>query len=201
MKKALKRALPALALCLLLTSCAIYPDTAEDGAAWDRSWEMMGQVMGIEPPGDGLALLENDSVLTGQDTYYATWAVGEPETFENEDGRETDLYDAQLYLIVYGCKDTASSQAAVEEWLATEEETYDVSERRQETCNGQEYTFLVYTVISETNPFDRGASAFAVFDTYAISAEVTCVEGFDGDPEQMLKNFLEGCHYSSDLLK
>lgn len=201
MKRSLKKVLPALGLCLALTSCAIYPNMAEDGAEWDKSWEMMGQVMGVEPPGDGLVLLENDSVLTGQDTYFATWAVGEPETIINEEDKETDLYDAQLYLLVYGCKDAASSQAAIDEWLATEEQTYDVSERRQETCNGQEYTFLVYSVISETNPFHRGVSAFAVYDTYAVSAELTCVEGFDGDPEQMLKNFLEGCHYSSDLLK
>ncbi len=190
-----------LALASSLASCAVYPTKADDGAEWDKSWEMMGQVMGIETPGDGLELLENDSVLTGQDTYYATWAVGEPTTFVNDEGKDTDLYAAQLYLIVFGCKDEESAAAAVKEWTETEEATYSVLQHYGEVCNGQEYDFLVYDVASETNPFHRGATAFTTYGEYAISAEVTCLEDFEGDPAAMLKNFLEGCHYSSELMK
>ena len=35
----------------------------------------MAKVVGIEAPGDGLTLLTNNSVLAGEDTYYASWTA------------------------------------------------------------------------------------------------------------------------------
>lgn len=97
---------------------AQYPDQAADGAAWDKSWEMMAKAVGIEPPGHGLTLLANNSVLAGEDTYYAAWTAGELVQYTNADGDEVDLYPAQLYLLLYGCADETAAEEACADFLA-----------------------------------------------------------------------------------
>jgi hypothetical protein len=189
----------ALTCLFSLTGCAeSYPAQAADGTAWDESWTILGKTLGVEDPGNGLTLLENPVVLTGDDTHYATWTIGEPSTYINEDEDETDLYPAQLYLLLYGCADHASAETAVSDWMEREEETYTVLETVTETYNGQEYTLLIYQCGSETNPYSRGVAAFGVYETYAVSAEITCVDTFDGDEQSILADFLNGCHYSAE---
>ena len=58
-----------LAGLLGLSGCAQYPDQAVDGTAWDPNWTMLGSVLGAEEPGNGFSLLDNYSVLTGEDLY------------------------------------------------------------------------------------------------------------------------------------
>lgn len=186
--------------CLLsLTGCSGgYPEEAVDGTAWDKNWTILGSTLGIENPGHGLTLLENPVVLTGDDTHYATWTIGEPTSYVNEDGKDTDLYEAELYLLLYGCADEDNAAQAVADWMKREEDSYNVSETKQISCNGQDYSFLIYTTSSETNPYSRGVSAFAVHETYAVSAELTCTENFDGNELEILTDFLNGCHYSAE---
>jgi len=187
--------LPLLCLC----GCGGYPERAADGTDWDENWTILGTVLGVEEPGDDLALLENNSILTGDDLYYAAWVVGEPSPYTNEDGKEVDLYDAQLYLLLAGCADGAYAQQTLEDWIQREQDTYTVLETRTETRNGQEYTVLTYECGSETNPYSRGASAFAVRGNYAVSAELTCREEYTGEAPEVLGRFLDGCHYSAEL--
>ncbi len=52
---------------LILSGCTGYPDRAADGAKWDPDWVTLGTALGVETPGDELALLDNNSVLTGDD--------------------------------------------------------------------------------------------------------------------------------------
>ncbi len=178
---------------------AQYPDQAADGAAWDKSWEMMAKAVGIEPPGHGLTLLANNSVLTGEDTYYAAWTVGDPVQYTNADGDEVDLYPAQLYLLLYGCADETAAEEACADFLAREKETYTVQDERTETHNAQDYTVLDYTGGSADNPYDRGSSAFAVRGNYVLVAELLAQDSFDGDLPQMLADFLDGVHYDAAL--
>lgn len=176
-----------------------YPSSAADGAPWDKSWEMMGKVVGIEPPGHGLAFQTNNSVLAGEDTYYASWTIGEGEPYINEDGDEVSLYPAQLYLLLYGCEDAASAQSTCEEFLSRERQTYAVQSESSASHNGQSYTVLEYTCLSETNPYGRGCSAFTVYGDYVFVAELTCQDSFEGDAAQILADVLDGVHYSADL--
>ena len=178
---------------------AQYPDQAADGAAWDKSWEMMAKAVGIAPPGHGLTLLANNSVLTGEDTYYAAWTVGDPVQYTNADGDEVDLYPAQLYLLLYGCADETAAEEACADFLAREKETYTVQDERTETHNAQDYTVLDYTGGSADNPYDRGSSAFAVRGNYVLVAELLAQDSFDGDLPQMLADFLDGVHYDAAL--
>lgn len=174
-----------------------YPEKAADGAVWDRNWTMLGSVLGVEEPGNGLVLLDNNAALSYQDIHYATWAVGDPSPYTNDVGDEVALYEAQLYLLVYGCADAENAQIAVREWMGREKETYAVTDTRTEIRNNQEYTLLCYEAVSETNPYSRGVSAFAVYENYAVSAELTCRDSFSGDEEAILADFLTGCHYNA----
>ncbi len=176
-----------------------YPSAAADGAAWDENWEMLGKAVGVEAPGDGLTLQANNSVLAGEDTYYASWTTGEPSPYVNEDGDEVDLYPAQLYLLIYGCADEAAAQTTCEEFLGRERQTYTVETERSASHNGQAYTVLDYTCGSDTNPYARGCAAFTVYGNYVLVAELACQDSFTGDVAEILSNFLDGVHYSADL--
>ena len=73
---------------LMLSGCGQYPEQAADGTPWDPNWTMLGSVLGAEEPGNGFSLLDNYSVLTGEDIYYAACAAGEPTYYTNEDGED-----------------------------------------------------------------------------------------------------------------
>lgn len=180
---------------LLVPAFSRYPDVAEDGTAWDRDWEMLGTALGVEAPGDGFRLLNNDTALAGDDTWYASWVAGEASDYTNAEGKAVDLYPAQIYLLLYGCADEAAAIEAKADWMAREEATYAVHERRNEAHNGREYELLLYDCGSDTNPYSRGVSAFALYGKYVVIAELTCTEGFDGDEQVLLADFLDGCHY------
>ena len=199
----MKRWKQGLALLLLagtlgLSGCSRYPDQADDGTLWDPNWTMLGSVLGAEEPGDGFSLLDNYSVLTGEDIYYAAWVAGEPIDYTNEDGEDVKVYDAQLYLLAAGCADETHARQNEEDWIARQQETYTVTETWNETRNGQEYTLLAYGCGSETNPYDRGVSAFAIYGMYVINAELTCRKEFAGQEREILLQFLDGCHYSGE---
>lgn len=186
-----------LAVILLgLSGCGGYPERAVDGTAWDSGWTMLGSVLGAEEPGKDFSLLDNYSVLTGEDLYYAAWVNGEPAPYTNEDGEDVELYDAQLYLLLAGCANGDYALQNQENWIARQRETYTVTETWTETRNGQDYTLLAYTCASESNPYNRGVSAFAVYENYAVSAELACRAEFSGQEREILLRFLDGCHYS-----
>lgn len=180
-----------------LSGCSQYPEQAADGTPWDPDWTMLGTVLGAEEPGNDFSLLDNYSVLTGEDIYYAAWVAGDSIDYTNEDGEDVEVYDAQLYLLAAGCADDTHARQNQEEWIARQQETYTVTETWSETRNGQEYTLLAYECGSETNPYSRGVSAFTVYGTYAVSAELACQEDFTGQEREILLLFLDGCHYSS----
>ena len=189
-----------IGLTLLATSFARRPTAADDGQAWSKDWEMLGTAFGVEAPTNGLALLNNDTALAGDDTYYASWVYGAPEPYVNADGKDVDLYPAQVYLLVYGCADADAANEALFDWMGREEETYAVTAHRDETHNGQAFSMLIYNCGSDTNPYSRGVSAFGRFGYYAIIAELTCTEDFEENEQLLLQHFLEGCHYSSTYL-
>ena len=162
---------------------------------------MLGNSLGVEPPGNGFSLLAKDVVLAADDTYYASWTAGESVPYINSEGKEVALYPAQIYLLYFGCKDDSSARNTVNDWITREKETYEVYEEKSVSLNGQTYTILYYNCGSETNPYSNGATAFGVFHHYAVSAELTCTESFSGDAATLLTSFLNGCHYSSSSVR
>ena len=115
----------------------------------------------------------------------------------DEDGDEVVLYPARLDLLVYGRKDADAAQQAVDDWTVRQAETYDISDTSRQTCNGQDYTISTYSCKSETNPYDRGISAFGAYKDYAVSAELNCLNSFTEDEAAILTDFLRLCHYAA----
>lgn len=185
------------ALCLLLAGCTVLPpERAADGSAWDEGWVTVGGVLGVDTPA-GLTPRENNEALSANGMFYATWSMGEGEAYTNEDGEDAVLYDAQIYVLLAGYSDQEKAESAVKEWTEMADSRYAVDGRSEETCNGQPFTVLTYTYGSDTNPYERGASAYGVYRNFAINVELSCREGFAEDPAETLADFLEHCHYGT----
>lgn len=193
-----KRAVCLLALCLLLSGCVkAAPQRAADGGVWEESWTTLGGVLGVEEPGHGLVLRDNNEALSITDMYLASWTIGEGAPYVNEDGDEVVLYPARLDVLVYGRRDAEAARQVLADWTVRQAETYDISGTSRQTCNGQDYTVSTYTCKSETNPYDRGVSAFGVYKDYAVSAELNCLNSFTEDETAILTDFLNLCHYAA----
>jgi len=186
------------ALCLLLSGCAsAVPKQAADGAAWDEDWVTLGGLLGVGEPGNGLTLRDNNAALSASDMYLASWTIGAGAPYVNEDGDEVSLYPARLDVLVYGREDEDAAAETLAEWGARQAEVYAVRETAAWTVDGRDYTVSAYDCPSETNPYSRGVSAFLVYGDYALSFELNCQDGFDGDEAEILRSFLDACHYAA----
>lgn len=193
----MKKASLLIVICVMLaclTGCgARLPTEAVDGTPWSKDWLMLGSVLGVEKPGQELTLRDDKMA---KNMSYTAWSMGDAQPYVNASGEETQLYEAQLVLLLTACKSAEEAQLTVEDWLALAEEHYTVTGTVQQTCNGQEFTVLTYTFPSGTSPFARGISAFTTFESGAISAEFACQDTFEGDGMEILTDFLEHCHYA-----
>lgn len=185
------------AVCLSLTACGQnIPVKTADGAQWDDSWVNVGGIIGVDTP-EGLDSREYNDTLGVNGMYYATWSSGEAEPYTNAEGQEAEIYDAQVYLLLSGYDEAGKAEDAAAEWLDMAAGQYNVEDTETASYNGQEYTVIAYTFSSDTNPYQRGASAFGVYRNYAVSVELSCQEDFDGDAREILAGFLENCHYAA----
>lgn len=192
----MKRAVFLAAICCILaclTGCGAKTPAAADGTPWSEDWLTLGQVLGVERPGHGLTLRDDKAA---KNMCYAAWSIGEPQSYVNASGEETDLYDAQLVLLLAASGTADEARTCAEEWLDLAEEHYAIIDTAQQTCNGQEFTVLTYTLPSGS--FTRGVSAFAVFDTWALSAEFACQDTFEENPLEIMEDFLNHCHYAAE---
>lgn len=185
-----------LAALICLTACQPIPTATSDGGSWDDDWITIGGIVGVDTP-TGIDPLENSDTLSLQGMYYATWSIGASEPYTNEDGNDVQLYDAQIYFLLAGYDTAEKAGENAVEWQSMADERYTVSETLTQTCGGQEFTVLAYSFDSDTNPYANGVSAFGIYRNYAISVELSCREGFTGDPLEILTDFLNHCHYSA----
>lgn len=196
MKKIIVLLLSAL-LCAGLTACSQpVPERAADGAAWSGDWVSVGNIVGVDTP-QGVDPRENSDTLGDKGMYYATWSIGEEAPYVNADGNDAKLYDAQIYVLLAGYDAVEKAEEALAGWTGMASDQYAVADTAERTYNGQPFTVLTYTYDSETNPYQRGASAFGIYRNYALSVEVSCREDFDGDAQDILADFLEHCHYAA----
>lgn len=184
-------------LCLGLTSCgvALPPEKAADGQDWNENWVTVGEIIGVDTP-EGMDPRENNEALSVNGMYYATWSIGDGQPYTNEEGEEAALYDAQVYLLAGGYSSGNEAENTLAQWRDMAALQYRIDKTVEETHNGQEFTVITYTFDSEENPYARGASAFGVYRNFAVSVELACQDGFDGDPARLLGEFLDRCHYA-----
>lgn len=184
-------------LCVCLAGCAQpAPEKAADGAAWSEDWVTVGNVIGVDTPG-GLELQENNDTLAQKGMYYAAWSISGETPFVNADGDDATVYDAQICLLLAGHDSAEKAQAQAAELLDMARSMYTVEDTAEAVYNGQSFTVITHTYRSETNPYQRGASAFGVYRNYAVNVEISCREEFTGGVQEILADFLEHCHYST----
>ncbi len=144
---------------------------------------------------DGFTLLDNKDILSASGLYYATWTSGSPIPYQNNDGENVDLYDAQLYFLSQEREDPAKPPSDRDRWLSAARSGYLNVQEKEVTITGQDYTILLYECNPGTSPFHHGVSAFSAKENFAFCAELTCREGFTQDLETVLTDFLENLSF------
>lgn len=184
-------------LAVALTGCSVLPSLSDDYAEIDRDAEYIPVGTRLTAPNTDsrLTLLNNMNTLSSDGLYYASWTAGDAEAYENSDGETVDLYDAQLYLLLGEAKTAETAEKTAADWLAAGQVNYDVTAEESVVCNGQTYTLITYRFTNAENPYERGISAFGVFENCAVCAELTCQETYDEDLREMLVGFLDECSY------
>lgn len=179
-----------------LTACgARMPTAAVDGTPWSENWITLGQTLGVEEPGHDLTLRDNKAA---RNMYYNAWSIGEARPYTDSSGEETDVYDAQLVLLLMDAGTAEEAQMNVDEWLNLAADNYTITDTAQKTFNGQEFSVVTYTFPSETSAYAHGVSAFTTFDHWAISAEFACQDAFEKDALEIISDFLDHCHYAAE---
>lgn len=191
-------------LCIALFSLAGYffissPMNQSREDTWSSSgFIKIGHDLVINNPYNGLSLLDNKDVLSANGLYYAAWTMGDFELYTNSDGETVDLYDAQLYLVLSEHKDSAQASNDMVKWLDAAKKNYDVLTEEEFVCDGQTYSLITYNCVSEDTPYDRGISAFGVYNKDTICIELTCRKDFEEDLRTILITFLDNCTYGSE---
>lgn len=189
-----------LAVCFGLAGCSMPtppPQTAADGTPWSEDWETIGGALGVETP-DAFTLLQNSDTLAQNGMAYAVWSMGEGEPFTTQEGEDTTLYDAQLFVLLSKNENAEKAAETLAEWMKIGEEMYVLASSEKESRGGQEFTVITYSYSSGENPYSAGASAFCTFANYTLSVEITCRGEAADDPKALLAGFLDHCHYAGE---
>lgn len=196
--KYFKYLLCMICVTFMLTGCSYFPSflEKEEEDTWADSGSVaIGKSLTIQNTANRLDLQRNIDTLSADGLYYAAWTIGDSEPYENGDGDTVDLYDAQLYLLLGEFPNGEEAQEAMDKWLTAGKTNYEVLSEEEIICNGQPYILIAYNCVSENNPYDRGVSAFGLYEDNAMCIELTCRESFEEDEKGILIEFLNGCVY------
>lgn len=200
-RKKLKHFLYFLCIVTLLATIYLFfassPFEGDKEDTWANFGRLaMGSHLTIQNTDNRLTLLHDKDLLSAEGLYYADWAMGDCEAYENSDGDTIDLYDAQLYCILGEYKNSQEARKNMDLWLDAEKGNYEVLSEEEISCNGQSYHLITYACVNENNPYDRGVSAFGVYGDCAMCMELTCRKNFQEDLRAILIHFLDNCTYS-----
>ena len=198
MKKNTKSKYAAYILCIaaVLSGCAAISSGSKNDTDVITKDVQIGGSLTVRNTDTRLKLISNLDTLSADGLYYASWAAGSSEPYENFAGDTVDLYDAQLYLLLGEFKSADAAQQNMDNWFTAGQTNYNITAEENVTCNGQSYTVVTYTFDNEENPYERGVSAFGVHQNLAVCAELTCRENYQEDLYEMLIDFLDNCTYN-----
>lgn len=190
----------AAAVCLGLAGCSMPtppPAEAADGTPWNEDWVTVGGAVGVDAP-EALTLLQNTDTISSNQMAYATWSMGEAEPYTTKNDEETEIYDAQLFVLLAKRESAEQARATMDEWQGMIGDMYDVAASDDVDLGGQEFHVITYTYLSQETPYTAGASAFALFGNYAMNVEITARGAAADDPRALLTEFLETFHYAGE---
>lgn len=185
-------------ITLLLTGCSAFSPKEPDNTWTDSGYVTVGHHLTVKNSGSGLSLSENMDVLSADGLYYASFTMGGFEPYENSDGDVVDLYDARFYLVLGEYSNSTNAQNNIDKWLTAAKENYQILSEETITCSGQSYSLITYRFTNETNPYERGISAFGIYENNAVCIELTCRENFEKDLRVLMTDFLNNCTYGTE---
>lgn len=178
-----------LMFVLLLTGCSTkLPEKDAAGNAWSADWTTVGSLLGVESRADW-TLSRSEDVLAAEGMYYFVWTKGEAVTYTNAFEEEVTAHQAEIHLIVSESPSAEEAQKVAAEWEQLTRDRYPDAAESQATFSGQ--TFAVSTYAADQS---HGASASAQRDTAVIRVDVVTLN--DENPEMILADFLNVCHYA-----
>ena len=185
-----------LALCVSLTACASAPpERTADGLQWGSDWTTVGNLLGVEPK-EGWTLSRSEDMLAASGTYYAAFIQGAPTTYENEEGQEVTVYDAEIHLVLMLSGDDAEKTAG--QWRELVAERYPDAEQSTAECTGKTVTISSYPFPAGNGPATLGASASLVHGGAALEVDVITLAEHPEKPAQVLADFLSRCHFPQE---
>ena len=120
----------ALALAAVLcTGCGVKDENLKSDPLVNADGTApVGKTLVAPAPPEDFTLLDNKDILAANGLYYASWVNGEPQPYENSEGKTVDLYDAQLTLVVQENKTEEKATSAVSGWQELAQQNYDISD-------------------------------------------------------------------------
>ena len=132
---------------VLCTGCGVKDeDLKSDPLVNADGTAPVGKTLVAPAPPEDFTLLDNKDILAANGLHYASWVNGEPQPYENSEGKTVDLYDAQLTLVVQENKTEDKAASAVEGWQTLAQQNYDISDTQTLTAAGQEYTIRMKAI-------------------------------------------------------
>lgn len=184
----------AIALILTLAGCGKLPKKDLAGNDWDKSWQEVGVLLGVEKP-QGFKLDSASEALATRGVSFASWGRGEPEVIKDDKGKETRLYDEQFFVLLQRFKNNAAAQDAMGQWRDVEAENYSLTPLPDVSHNGQTFVRFALTPSTEGD-FLAGVLALAVCGNSTVSVELmTRRQLSDGELAALMEQFLNGVHF------
>lgn len=177
-----------LIVCLLLTGCSKSPANDVSGTPWGKEWTTIGSMLGVESREDW-TLSRKEDVLAAEGMYYYVWVQGDEVTFTNEFEETVTSHTAEIHLILSESPSAEEAQKVAAQWDELTRERYPEAEESQAVFAGQEFTVSTYVATQS-----KGASAAALRDSCVIRVDVITLD--DENPETILTDFLNICHYA-----
>lgn len=184
-----------LVLAISLSGCvqgARLPAAMDDGTPWDKTWTGLGGRIGIEQPGQGFSLLTTNGNTKDAKLYYATWIAGAETVLEND----AFAYESQLYLMAEPCTLETDAEDTLALWRDQLGGDFAITDERQLTAAGVEYTLVFYDCLAEDSHYACGVMALGIHKATAITVDLARVEGYDLDLGTFIEDFLDGFHFA-----
>lgn len=184
-----------LAVLLLCTGCSSLPEAQDPHPEWDPAWCRVAGNLAVETP-EGFVLSEQSDAMAGMGIYYASWTAGEGRSVTNAEGQSATAWEAQIFVLVKGHETAEAAETDIADWLEREAAVYEAGpESSWSTAGGVTFRLLPLHRAGESNPYQRGAAAFALHGTDAVSVELLCTGEWQGEAEEALRQFLTGFHF------
>ena len=182
-------ALLFFSIVLSVTGCG--PSAPErEGANSDGSVSM-GKKLIAEGPADGFRFYEKSDALAADGTFYSTFVTGDAQPYVNEEGKDAELFESQIYLLSYEGISGEDAQKKAAAWLAAAKELYQVTDTKDMQVGDTSYTVVSYLTKSENSPYSGGCAAFASKDSCAVYADLVFTDSWGGSAEESLLSQLE----------